>query len=524
MPIRTHSLICLAGAAAVITAGTFGAPAQAETPLSAIDWLGAARLPVVHPPLLGPGQLPLADEPPVSHDATVPDVSVAPLDAPKPDAVGLLPTAMTGLPQDLWQNSTSHALVALLRTQKAPRLPALQDLLYTLLLAEANAPADAGNDSALLLARIDALIEFGAVEPAAALIDRAGADTAPLFARWFDITLLTGAEDEACAALLARPALSPSYAAQVFCTARTGDWETAALTLDTARALNLISSSDSRLLEQFLHPDTTSEGQDLPPPARPSALTYRLFEAVGAPLPTGNLPRAFAMGDLRDTSGWKSELEAAERLTRSGALAANRLQGYYTARQPAASGGVWDRVAAFQRFDAAFARRDVSDIAKTLPDVWAAMRAARLEIAFADLYGAELYKLPLSGTPRALAYHIALLSQDYETAAQSARPVTRADRFLTTLAMGTPRDPHSPRAEAITAAFAPQARPPAAITSLLRQRRLGEAILRAVKILSEASGGDTQAITEALATFRAVGLEATARRAGLQMILLDRQG
>ncbi|MGH1459362.1 MAG: hypothetical protein ACRBBT_10730 [Paracoccaceae bacterium] len=499
-----------------------GAAAQQTAPLSAIDWLGAVSLPVVQP-RQGAQPAPAIDEPPVTQGALVPDVSVAPLDAPVPDAVGLLPSATTGLPQDLWQNSRSSDLTALIRAQKAPLLPALQELLYTLLLAEANPPEGAAQAGLMLLARVDALISFGALEPAEALLQRAGPTTPELFSRWFDIALLTGTEEEACTALLQRPSLSPGYAAQIYCTARAGDWETAALTLDTARALKLITQTEDILLEVFLDPEADERLVQLAPPLQPTALLYRLFEAGGIPLPTAILPRAFSMGDLRDTSGWKSELEAAERLTVTGALAPNRLQAYYTARKPAASGGIWDRVAAFQAFDSAFARRDLDAIAQTLSPAWEAMRAAHLELAFADLYGAALYQLVLSGTPRNLAYHIALLSQDYEKAALSARPLTRSDRFLTALAKGAPADPHSPRAEAITAGFAPDAAPPAAIAALLDERRLGEAILRATALLSQASGGDMVGITGAIATFRAVGLEATARRAGLQMILLERQ-
>ena len=45
-----------------------------------------------------------------------------------------------------------------------------------------------------------------------------------------------------------------------------------------------------------------------------SPLLFRLHEAIGEPLPTGALPRAYAVADLRDLAGWKPQLEAAERL------------------------------------------------------------------------------------------------------------------------------------------------------------------------------------------------------------------
>ena len=87
-----------------------------------------------------------------------------------------------------------------------------------------------------------------------------------------------------------------------------------------------------------------------------------IFSLVfGAGLETGQgpglmfvtLPLAFAHAELRDTAGWKSQIESAERLARAGVIAPNVLLGLYTERLPAASGGVWDRAAAFQRFESA---------------------------------------------------------------------------------------------------------------------------------------------------------------------------
>ena len=56
---------------------------------------------------------------------------------------------------------------------------------------------------------------------------------------------------------------------------------------------------------------------------------------------------AFAQADMRDNTGWKAQLEAAERLARNGVLDPNQLLGLYTEEKAAASGGVWDRVASY---------------------------------------------------------------------------------------------------------------------------------------------------------------------------------
>ena len=99
-------------------------------------------------------------------------------------------------------------------------------------------------------------------------------------------------------------------------------------------------------------------------PKHITPLIFRMREAIGEPLPTPPLPRAFANADLRPITGWKPQIEAAERLAVSGAIDENRLLGLYTERLPAASGGVWERVDAMQEFDAAYRADDPGAIAK----------------------------------------------------------------------------------------------------------------------------------------------------------------
>ncbi|MCM2561108.1 hypothetical protein M8756_01380 [Lutimaribacter sp. EGI FJ00015] len=498
------------------------APAQ-EAPLSAIDWLSTPTALPLTRVVPAPRTVPL-NESPVAETATIPTVNVTALDEVKRDAVGLLPASVTGLPRTLWQASDAAELAKLMRARKVERLPAMQSLLFTLLLAEAEAPEDSGTEAPLLQARVDALMELGAVEPAQALLERAGAETPALFPRWFDATLLTGDEDRACQALRRRPDLHPDYGARIFCTARGGDWPAAALTLDTARALGFVSERQDAMLARFLDPEMF-ESAPLPmPPVRPDPLLFRIYEAVGEPLPTATLPLAFAMADLRTTAGWKAQLTAAERLARSGALSVNRLLGIYSERLPAASGGIWDRVAALQRFDTARRSGEPGAVAQALPSAWRAMRAARLEIPFAELYGADLMRLPLTGDAGALAYDVALLSPAYEQAARTRGDDHPERAFETALAQGDVTDPgQDDLAQSVARGMAATA-PPEDIAPLLEQGKLGEAILQAIALYERGHRADTRALEKALATFRAVGLEDTARRAALQTLLLGTRG
>ncbi|EEW26025.1 hypothetical protein [Rhodobacter ferrooxidans] len=502
---------------AVTLALLAAAPARAEAPLSAIDWLSQS--------VATPAASTAPPEPAVALNGLPQDVTVTVLDAPAPDAVGLLPARVTGLPRALWGMGRTADIAALITRQHAEALPALQSLLITLLLAEADPPVDAGGKGDLLLTRIDKLLDIGALEQAAALLQASGAATVDLFRRAFDVALLTGSEDQACAAMQATPDLAPTFTARIFCLARAGDWNAAALTLQTGKALALITPAEAVLLTRFLDTTLDEGATDLPQPEKPTPLVWRLFEAIGQPLATAPLPLAFSNADLSETAGLKAQIEAAERLARVGAIAPNQLLGIYTLGAPAASGGVWDRVEAFQRFDAALTKADAPAVAQHLPLVWAQMAEAELEVPFATLYTDALLKMQLEGEAGAIAFRVALLSSRYEQAARARAPADATEAFLIGLARGSLQGvaPPDSMARAIAPAFL-QPQPAADALAMLAEDRLGEAVLAAIDRIGRGVEGDLRGVTEGLALLRHVGLEDVARRTALELMLLERRG
>jgi hypothetical protein len=253
-------------------------------------------------------------------------------------------------------------------------------------------------------------------------------------------------------------------------------------------------------------------------------LRFRLLDGLGEPPATQALPLAYAISDLRDTIGWKSQIEAAERLVRAQAIAPERLRALYTARQPAASGGVWDRATAFQAFDDALMSGDPGAVANTLPEVWAAMSRAGLQVPFARMFGAELTTMPLAPSAAQLAFKIGLLSKDFETVSQSdAASQLPRDLFAQSIARGVPGEPRGlgPLGEVIAAGFA-MAETPEPFAGLLAQNRLGEALLLALFLLRDGAQSDPGDVAAALALLRTQGLEAVARQTALQLLLMER--
>lgn len=508
-------LSTLVAALAGFVVGALPAIAQQDAPLSAIDWLSRS----VEAPLFDPSASNLT-----ARGVVLPPVVITSLDRTTIDHIGILSSQTTGLPATLWSASDVTVLVDLIRSERIETVPAVEDLVVTLMLAEADPAIGSGPDGALFLARVDKLLDLGALEAAQALLETAGPDTPELFRRWFDTALLTGTEDAACQTLRRKPEVEPTLPARIFCLARNGDWAAAALTLNTASALGDITPEDEALLARFLDPDLF-EGEPLPPLPEPiSPLIFRMREAIGESLPTAPLPRSFAHADLRSNISWRSQIEAAERLARHSAVSENILLSRYTAHAPAASGGVWDRVAAIQDFDRALRARDVAEISRSLPVAWRAMRSVRAEVPFARLYGPLLQGNALTGEAARLAYLVGLLSGQYETVANAATPETATDRLLQAVARGdvTAIVPEGMNEVAVVGAFSGTTQPPAEMAALLSQGRLGEAILGAVVLFQSGVNGDPQMVGAALATLRAVGLEGVARRAALEYLILER--
>lgn len=506
--------------------------AAGDDPLSAIDWLSqsvTAPVPASAsvPSAASPAPQPAPGEPPVSAGGALPQVvATTPLDGPSPDAVGLISPAVSGFPHDLWGAGLTREVAEAISRDRMDSLPALRQLFLTMLLAEAAPPIDSEGKGVLLLARIDKLLHLGALEQAAALIDIAGPTSSPdLFRRAFDVALLTGDEDRACQEMQANPSLAPTIPARVFCLARGGDWDAAALTLHSAEALGQVSPEAAALMGRFLDPDLF-EADAVPPPPNPvTPLDWKMYEGIGEPLSTLTLPVAFSYAEISPNFGWMAQIEAAERLTRAGTIAPNVILGLYTERDPAASGGVWDRVDAFQQFDAAMLAGDVARVAQALPPVWARMQEAELEVPFAVLYGEALSRLALTGEAARVAFRVGLLSPAYESIARAHPPQDATEAFLVALATGQMQGvlPPDSLARAIAPAFT-RPKPSARAQEMLDGNRLGEAILVAIDDIAGGVEGNLQGVTEGLSLLRGVRLDNVARRTALELMILERRG
>ncbi len=499
-----------------VSAGLIGGPvfAESHSPLSAIDWLSNSVAEEVSPPPAANTEMG-ADAPPA--------IQVMPLDAAVVDMTGLIDSAEIGVPTDLWGRSSAGDLAAALNAvtlgPEAP--PSIGRFMAQLLQARLEPPIDAAINDRFFLARLDRLLEKGHLATARDLIDATGASEPQLFRRRFDIALLTGDETQMCREIESTPELSPTYPARIFCLARLGQFDVAALTLGNAETLDILTKEEDALLLHFLDPELF-EGDPIPPAPRvPTPLQFRLYEAVGERISTDGLPVPFAFADMSQTVGWKARLTAAERLAATGAISFETLEDVFNERSPSASGGIWERVAAIQELSSAVGKDREDKILEALPAAWDAANKAGFAFALAKWMAPRLASLPEDQASDAALFELALLSGDNEAAQRFARRSSE-DRFLLSLAAG--RAGTEPAGDALGRAVL---RGLSALTAgemfetLIRDDRRGEVLFRALDQLAEGANGNPDTTANSLAALRRIGLGNLAQQVAVELVLKE---
>ncbi len=505
MPSKTHVL-------GALCAVCLCASATAQ-PLSAIDWLSQSL--EAQPVDTAPG----AQNAPSGQLPAI--VSTQRLGPPKPETEGLVAAADLGLPSRLWSGSTAEDIAIRLSSIDGGATPNARDLLRRVLISRQASPLQGDDQNVLLAARVDALLGMGALDEARLLWGARAPDGSELFRRWFDIALLTGAETQACRDMAERPELSPTYPARIFCLARNGDWHVAALTYGSAESLGILSDAENALLARFLDPELF---EDIPPaPRRPSPLVFRLFEASGDRLPTAALPLAFAHADLDPILGWKTRIEASERLARAGVIGSGELFAVYGEETAAASGGVWDRIAAVAELNASL--QSGSATPAQYHRAYRSMRDAGLGAVFANAYQIFPDIKDTSRQVRRSILSLAALQGRAEIPADAVDPTSAEDLFLVALAAGDPSSAPAPNnlARAINEGFLRDT-PGAALSVYDRDDRSGEALLIAMGWMEDAAGGDPDKLADAISYLRSLGLDEAARRIALDLLVTEMEG
>jgi hypothetical protein len=193
----------------------------------------------------------------------------------------------------------------------------------------------------------------------------------------------------------------------------------------------------------------------------------------------------------------------------------------YSERRPAASGGIWDRVAAVRALVDALEAKDAARVTQTLPEAWAQAKRAGYDAGLAYWAALHLDGIALKGAARHVAFEMALLAWNPVRARQFVGTSVE-DRFLMALAEGAGgaepgNDPLSRAVLRGLAALEPNQR----YKALLEDDRAGEAVLQAYAMLSDGAAGNPAGVADALALLRALGLDTLARQVAVELVLKE---
>jgi len=483
-------------------------PIAAQSPLSAIDWLSKAN---------SKFQRSILEITNLDVDKTN-DIQVSTLNSSEYQAIGLLPIYVTGIPTTIWRNSSFDDLEYSFKTMPTFSYSPIQELVYSLLLAEARPPLNEPSRYAFLEVRLDKLLNYGAVDPAIALVERASPVPERMIPQLFDISLLSSNNFPICEPVFQNTENRDLQAELIYCYARKGDWLTAHLILETEKVLGDLSDHEISLLSRYLEVDFNVDlSALLPPPDSITPLEYRLYEAIGEPIPAEYLPIQYSQSDLSGENGWRAQVIAAERLSLTGAIPENQIIGIYTNHSPGASGGMWDRIKVINDLDAAL--DDKENLEKSFQDAWKIFKQTNQLTVFAKLFGLRVFEENLSPKSKKIAANLLLLTNNFKITEGYWDP---SDIRFGLTAGDFSQVKVSDETEKIILQIFTEPSVPFLVEQKLNQGKLGEVILNALLQFELGIEGNLKDFSESLSTLNLIGLETTARRAALTHLVLGK--
>jgi hypothetical protein len=483
-------------------------PLASQSPLSAIDWLSKEN---------SKFQKSILDVKNFDKK-NANDIQVTTLSSNDYKSIGLLPIYVTGIPTTIWRNSNFDDLKYSFKTMPTFSYAPIQELVYSLLLAEARPPLDEPARYAFLEVRLNKLLKYGAVDPAIALTERASPLPERMIPLLFDISLLSSNNFPVCDPIFQNTKNKNLQAELIYCYARKGDWLTAHLILKTEEVLGDLSSQEVSLLDRYLEVDfNVNLNALLPPPELITPLEYRLYEAIGEPIPAEYLPIQYSQSDLSGENGWRAQVIAAERLSSTGAITGNQILGIYTNNSPGISGGIWERAKAVSDLDKALETEE--NVEKYFQEAWKIFKKTDQLTVFAKLFGLKVFEKNLSQTSKKIAADLLLLTNNFKLtesywSSNDIRFGLITGDFSKVIASN---DTERTIFEVFT-----EPSIPFLVEKKLNQGKLGEVILNSLLQFETGIEGSLKDLSESLSTLNLIGLGTTARRAALTHLVIEK--
>jgi len=440
------------------------------------------------------------------------------------DAVGLIPSGVSGFPKNLWGISRLDVIQSKISNIQNSLVPAALELFYVLLLAEANPTWDSSGKGELFLARVDKLIEFGALEQANELMNRSGGKGKELDIRRFDIALLTNTEHIPCSGIRNKTIEVPSYMHQIYCFVRLGEWKNAELVFEAAKTIGDFTSQEEQIVTIFLFPElalsiANQEFEQLTP------LLFRMLKDSGFYIHDQDIKPSLAY-HLKDSSPeWKSRIESLEKLVRSNSKPFGSLLVAYNESKPSSTDGLWTRVRLIQALENAIVTQDTIEIKELFLKGYFLMEQEGLSVNYSEYFIPRIIPHIVEfGRVVPGHYSPAILFPFLPEDLGIMSPSNREENFLFSLRGGDLANaiPSTPLQQGIVSGLT-ETDLEDDLVVMANQGRFGEAVLDILAILQDASHTSPNEIRRALAGLTALGLEEMAREISIQILVIENE-
>lgn len=440
------------------------------------------------------------------------------------DAVGLIPSGVSGFPNNLWGSSRLNVIQNKISNIQDSLVPAALELFYVLLLAEANPTWDSSGEGELFLARVDKLIELGALEQANELMDRSGGKGKELDIRRFDIALLTNTEHIPCSGIKNKTIEVPSYTHQIYCFVRLGEWKNAELVFEAAKTIGDFTSQEEQIVTIFLFPElalsiANQEFVQLTP------LLFRMLKDSGFYFYHHDIKPSLAF-HLKDSSPeWKSRIESLEKLVRSNSQPFESLLVAYTESKPSSADGVWERVRLIQALEKAIVMQDTINIKELFLNGYFLMEQEGLSVKYIEYFIPRIIPHIVEfGRIAPGHYSPAILFPFPLEDLEIISPSNREENFLFSLRSGNLENaiPSTPLQQGIISGLT-ETDLEDDLVVMANQGKFGEAVLEILAILQNVNQTSPNEIRRALAGLTVLGLEQIAREISIQILVIENE-
>ena len=310
------------------------------------------------------------------------------------NSVGIIPSQITGIDPNIWQKINEAKLFAELNELPYLNFHAAQTFLKRILISETNPPTPsnelAHSGKLYFIAKLDKLIQMGALDEAETLISQSPQSDPIIFDRLVKIGSLTGRMGEMCKMWQQNQELNIDLSLRIVCLAELNDWNAAVLILSSAANLRLLDRNREKLLLNYLDQNQFPTDSIQFTSTNFNHIDIYLLSKLKNFQSVSKNEIKYNYIRLKTDPSYLEKIIAAEHLAKSKAINASTLLDVYRSSSIQGSNPFWKRVISIKNLDLAMYRNNDKLTGMAVHRTVQQMFQGRLLFALAAEYGTKL--------------------------------------------------------------------------------------------------------------------------------------